>query len=103
MKELNKQQIIWQVIASIPKGKVCSYGQVASLAGLANHARYVGSTLKKLPSGTQLPWHRVVNAKGELSFPPNSPAYQEQKKRLETEGICFIKEKIALATYAWKP
>lgn len=86
-------------MASIPRGRVATYGQVAELAGYPNHARYVGSTLRNLPADTALPWHRVVNAKGELSFPQNSFQYQQQKRLLEAEGIEFESIKLSLHKY----
>ncbi|MGB3621000.1 MAG: MGMT family protein, partial [Ketobacter sp.] len=58
------KNILLQVIASIPKGKVSTYGGVAALAGMPRHARYVGTVLKNLPAGSKIPWHRVVNSKG---------------------------------------
>ena len=60
--ELSKAERIWRVVASIPKGYVASYGQIAKVAGLPGYARFVGTTLGKLPRDTWLPWHRVVNA-----------------------------------------
>jgi len=96
---LKIDEIIWQVVASIPKGKVTTYGQIAKLAGYPSHARYVGSTLKLLPSDTTLPWHRVVNAKGELAFPYDSEQYKRQKSLLEAEGIKFNGTKISLERY----
>tara|TARA_R110002049_G_scaffold95572_5_gene234756 strand:+ start:2089 stop:2406 length:318 start_codon:yes stop_codon:yes gene_type:complete len=92
-------EIIWQIVASIPKGSVASYGQIAKLAGYPNHARYVGATLKKLPADSALPWHRVVNGKGELSFLLDSEQYQKQKALLEAEGIEFKSLKISLKIY----
>ena len=86
---------------SIPWGSVASYGQVARMAGLPGYARYVGHTMKLLPAGTKLPWHRVVNSQGRLSFPNNSPAYQSQKSRLESEGVVFINGKFSLKKYGW--
>ncbi|MGB5445590.1 MAG: MGMT family protein [Psychromonas sp.] len=99
--KLTINEIIWQVVASIPKGSVTTYGQVAKLAGCPNHARYVGATLKNLPKDSKLPWHRVINAKGEISFPVNSDAYQRQRLRLEAEGIIFNATKISLKRYLW--
>lgn len=90
----HRQQQIWQVISQIPKGKVASYGQVAQQAGLGQAARFVGYVLRQLPSDSQLPWHRVVNAQRTLSLPENSPAYQQQKQRLIAEGITFNGKKI---------
>ena len=94
---------IWEVVARIPKGKVASYGQVAKLAGLPGYARYVGYTMKQLPAGSRLPWHRVVNAQGRLSFAHGSRPYLRQKSRLEGEGVVFIKGRLSLKQYGWRP
>ena len=102
MSELTLDQIIWQIVASIPAGKVATYGQVAKQAGFPNHARYVGATLKKLPKNTSLPWHRVLNAKGEISFPVNSEPYKKQKALLADEGVNFLKGRINFKLYGWQ-
>ncbi|MCG6201545.1 MGMT family protein [Psychromonas antarctica] len=102
MDKLQINEIIWQVVSSIPKGRVATYGQVAKLAGCPNHARYVGTTLKNLPNDSRLPWHRVINAKGEISFTLNSDAYQKQQLLLEAEGIIFKSAKISLKDYLWR-
>lgn len=99
---LNPQERIWQIIYQIPRGRVASYGQVATLAGLPGRARLVGHTLKNLPKPTALPWHRVCNSQGRLSLPLGSPSYAEQKKRLEEEGILFVNGRITLKTYGWE-
>ena len=100
---MNNREKIWQVVALIPKGKVATYGQVAKLAELPGYARYVGTTMKNLPSGTKLPWFRVVNSQGRLSFPRDSSQYQLQKSKLESEGVVFIKGKFSLRKYQWQP
>ncbi|GGB80331.1 O6-methylguanine-DNA methyltransferase [Marinobacterium zhoushanense] len=92
-------ELIWQIVASIPEGKVATYGQIATLAGYPNHARYVGTTLKKLPKDTGLPWHRVVNARGESSFPKGSDAYKRQMERLEAEGVIFRNGRLSFSRY----
>ena len=102
MDKPNLNEIIWQVVASIPHGKVATYGQVAKICGFPNHARYVGATLKKLPKGTTLPWYRVVNAKGEISLPQGSDAYKRQKSLLESEGVIFNDTKLSLFVYGWR-
>lgn len=94
---------IYQVVRSIPAGKVCTYGQVAEMAGLARAARLVGHTLRKLPKGTQLPWHRVINSQGKLSLPEDSPGYCEQRKRLQEEDVSFVGNRIKLKQFAWQP
>lgn len=98
---LNNREKIWQIVHQIPRGKAASYGQVAKLAGLPGYARYVGYAMKKLPEGTKLPWHRVVNSQGKLSFPTGSQQYQTQKERLESEGIVFINGRFAMKKYGW--
>lgn len=94
-------QLIWQVIASIPKGKVATYGQVARLAGYPSHARYVGATLKKLPKGTKLPWFRVINSQGRISFPEDSDGYKLQQQQLMEDGVEFYRGKISLRKFGW--
>lgn len=98
---MTNQEKIWQVVNQIPRGKVASYGQVAKLAELPGYARYVGYVMKNLPSGTKLPWHRVVNSQGKLSFPRNSAQYQRQKSLLEKEGVVFIKGRFSMKQYGW--
>ena len=98
---LNNKEKIWQIVYQIPNGKVSSYGQVARLAGLPGYARYVGHVMKNLPTGTKLPWHRVANSQGKLSFPRDSREYHTQKGRLEAEGVVFVNGKISLKKYGW--
>ena len=98
--ELNKPQLIWQIVASIPKGKVASYGQIADLAGLPGYARYVGTTLSRLPAGTKLPWHRVVNASMKLAERSGSRMI-EQRRLLEAEDVTFLGQKIP-SHYHWQ-
>lgn len=102
MQDFSLKQTIWQVVAAIPAGNVATYGQVARLAGYPNHARYVGTTMKSLPRDTRLPWHRVVNSKGELSFPFNSEPWRKQKSRLEQEGVVFSGKGFSLKQYQWE-
>jgi methylated-DNA-protein-cysteine methyltransferase related protein len=96
---------IYAAIRRIPKGKVATYGQIAELAGLAKQPRLVGYALFQQEVDEDLPWHRVVNAKGEISY---SPARQQadhlQKVLLEAEGVVFnAKGRIDLKTYRWQP
>ena len=98
---LNQHQKIWCVVSKIPFGQIATYGQIARLAELPRQARAVGSILSQLPHDSGLPWHRVINQKGEISFPPESSKYLEQKERLEQEGIVFHGNKISLKIYRW--
>ena len=101
MSELNRNQKIWLVVSEIPAGKVATYGQIAEMAGMGAGARIVGNVLSQLPPGSQLPWHRVMNSKGELSFPKESSRYKTQKELLEQEGVVFIGSRINLKEYRW--
>lgn len=95
------KQIIMQIVASIPQGKVASYGQVARLCGYSGYGRYVGSVLKRLPSSTTLPWHRVINARGEISFPIGSEAHIKQLSLLFKEGVDSKNGKVSMQIYGW--
>ena len=95
---MNNAERIWQVVASIPQGRVISYGDVAERAGLPGYARYVGTTLGKLPRNTRLPWHRVVNASRKIA-PRGSARMSEQKRRLRAEGIVFNGDTVAEEFY----
>ncbi len=98
---LSNKEKIWQIVYQIPAGKVSSYGQVARMAGLPGYARYVGHVMKNLPAGTKLPWHRVANSQGKLSFPQGSSEYLRQKRRLEDEGVVFVNGRFSLKKYRW--
>jgi methylated-DNA-protein-cysteine methyltransferase-like protein len=96
------QQRIWQIIAAIPPGKVTTYGEVAQLAGSPRAARQVGGVLKRLPKGSTLPWHRVVNRHGTISLQGDS--LFRQRDALEAEGIEVSDDgHIALDKYRWYP
>lgn len=101
MNQLKLNEMIWQTVALIPKGKVATYGQIAKLCGYPSHARYVGVTLKQLPKESELPWHRVINAKGEIAFPEGGEAFQRQLLLLEQEGVQFYGNKIKLSISRW--
>lgn len=82
-------QRFYTVLAAIPAGKVITYGQLAAQAGKPRGARWAGYLLRHLPANSNLPWHRVINAQGKLSFPVGSEKASEQIALLEDEGIEF--------------
>lgn len=94
---------IWQTVSRIPRGRVATYGQIARLAGLGRRARMVGYALHRTPDCYELPWHRVINAQGRISFPPDSDQYQRQRDRLAAEDIPFVGERVDLERYRWRP
>ena len=90
-------------VRRVPAGAVATYGQIAAEAGVPRRARLVGQVLKQLPRGSGVPWHRVVNARGELSLPVGSDARRRQRERLEREGIVFGAGRIELERFRWRP
>jgi methylated-DNA-protein-cysteine methyltransferase-like protein len=95
---------IYAVVRRIPTGRVATYGQVAELAGLPGHARQVGYAMHALPKGTSVPWHRVINAKGEVSRRRRPGDELSQRMRLEEEGVGFdLRGRVALARVQWRP
>ncbi|MGD0338215.1 MAG: MGMT family protein [Bacteroidota bacterium] len=95
--------LIWSVIRRIPKGRVSTYGRVADICGLIGQSRLVGYALHALPRDTKVPWYRVINAQGRISFPERSEAYRVQKRFLESERITFKQGKIDLTRFGWPP
>jgi len=90
-------------VASIPRGYVATYGQIADLAGCGKAARMVGRSLGKAPAKMNLPWHRVINASGRISLPVDSKGYIKQRQRLLSEGVIFRGQRIDLKTFQWQP
>ena len=102
-QEATIDERIWQVVAAIPSGKVCSYGEVAARAGLPGGARRVGRSMGRLPKGSRIPWYRVINASGRISIPTTSPGHQKQRDLLEAEGVEFrLSGSIDLKRFGWK-
>ena len=98
---MNAEETLYQFIAAIPKGSVATYGQLARLAGRPSSARWVGRTLKHLPKDSRLPWHRVINAQGRISFPEGGDAWNRQKDKLADEGILLHTGRIRLKDFQW--
>jgi len=90
----------FQVVKSIPKGKVASCGQVASLAGFKGCARQVGFALHKNPDPDNIPCHRVVFKDGNLSPAFTFDGIDIQRKLLEGEGVGFIGDKVDMKNYS---
>ena len=99
---LNNLDRIYAAVAAIPAGRVATYGQVAEPAGLPRRARLVGTALKNLTEDSGVPWHRVVNARGEISERPRPDAVTEQRILLEDEGVVFqANGRIDLEVFGW--
>ena len=96
-------EMILAAVRRIPRGRVCTYGNVAEVAGLPRRARLVGTVLRQMPAGRGLPWYRVINAGGRISFPVGSDAYARQRHKLEAEGVVFVGGRVDLRRYGWPP
>jgi methylated-DNA-protein-cysteine methyltransferase-like protein len=99
---------VWSVVCRIPVGRVASYGQIARLvpvpAGvdlqsyLAFGPRWVGTAMARCPD--DVPWQRVINAKGEISIRPGA---EQQRRLLEAEGVVFdARGRVDLARFGWQ-
>jgi methylated-DNA-protein-cysteine methyltransferase-like protein len=88
-RNLNYIDRIFAAVTAIPPGRVATYGQIAEEAGLPRRARLVGTALRNLTEDSGVPWHRVVNASGQISDRPRPDAVTEQRILLEDEGVEF--------------
>lgn len=93
-------QAIWEVICTIPRGQVSTYGAVARAAGLPGRARLTGFALRMAPKDINLPWHRVVGAGGRIVFPKLSLEHREQAKRLRAEGVALKDGRVGRSSIA---
>ncbi len=91
------------MIKKIPRGKVATYGQIATMAGNPRAARQVVRILHSSSRKDRLPWHRVINSKGRISLEPGS-GYETQKLLLLKEGVQFDEnDTIDFGQYLWAP
>ncbi len=95
---------IYDIVRRIPQGRVATYGQVARLAGIPRQPRAVGYALSALDEHSPVPWHRVVNAVGEVSRRSEPGGMEDlQRIRLEREGVVFdAKGRVKLAEVQWQ-
>ena len=91
---------IWRTVYRIPRGKVASYGTIATLSGFPRQGRLAGYALHNLPVGTGVPWHRVVNATGMISLPGKRG--EEQARLLREEGIVLTRGRIDMENFEWR-
>lgn len=90
------------ILRNIPMGKVTTYGAVASLADSPKAARQVVRILHSMSKKHNLPWHRVINSRGQISL-KDPECFLEQREMLQKEGIVFReKGDIDLAKFQWR-
>jgi methylated-DNA-protein-cysteine methyltransferase-like protein len=98
-------QRVYAAVALIPHGRLATYGQIAELIGAYGCARQVGWALRRLALPSPVPWHRVVNAQGTISFSPSREGSDWiQAELLRAEGIAVDGEgRLQLGRYLWVP
>ena len=90
---------VLDIVSQIPRGRVTTYGHIATLAGWPSHSRMVGRTLRYTPGAEHLPCHRVVNKEGRTA-----PGWFRQRTLLEEEGVRFKSNgHVDMARYLWEP
>jgi len=93
---------VYEVVSKIPEGKVATYGQIAGMIGTKD-ARKIGWALHG-NKDTNIPCHRVVNKDGKVATNYAFEGWEEQKRKLQEEGVEFVDEKhVDLDKYQWKP
>jgi methylated-DNA-protein-cysteine methyltransferase-like protein len=99
---VSRYELIWSTVRRIPRGKVATYGQVATLSGLDGHARQVGYALHNLPERSDVPWHRVINHRGEISPRSAGDSHELQRMLLEAEGVELdVRGRVDLRRFGW--
>jgi len=94
---------VYNIVATIPTGKVATYGQIGSLAGNAKAGRAVGMCMKTNPFAPHVPCHRVVGADGRLVGYSGGDGITTKKSMLQKEGVRFIKNRVDLSKSQWNP
>ena len=102
-RSVNWHQRVYSVVRLVPPGHVTTYGDVGSVLGSPRYARQVGWALAALRnSDSDVPWQRVINAKGSISHRGEFDRAQEQIVRLESEGVPFGADgRCDLASLRW--
>lgn len=100
-KKISKNQPLYELLTTIPYGKVVTYGTLAEMLGNKSLARAVGNALHSNPDGDKYPCYKVVSSKGELSHAYAFGGIEEQKRRLEREGVVVENGKVDLKRYGY--
>lgn len=100
-KRMTNFQSIYNLVSKIPKGKVSTYGQIASILKIKS-PRYIGYVLHRNPNPAKIPCHRVVNFKGEVARKYAFGGAKAQKIKLQNEGIIFQNHRLDLKKYLWR-
>lgn len=99
---MNLDEKIYKAVMKIPRGKVATYGQIATMCGNPYYARAVGNALHKNPNPREIPCFRVVNGKGKLAEHFAFGGLGAQSELLKSEGVEVIDGKVDLKKYQWR-
>ncbi len=91
---------VYRLVRRIPRGAVLSYGEIAVRLGRPGGARAVGYAMRVCPA--DIPWHRVVNARGGISVRARASGMVTQRIRLEQEGVAFRAGRVVMARHRWR-
>lgn len=94
---------VYDIVRTIPHGKVTTYGIIAEFLGAKSSSRLVGWALNAVMDRVDIPCHRVVNRQGELSGKMHFDHPTQMKDRLLAEEVTFIGEAVDLSKHLWKP
>jgi len=100
--EKSFSEIVYKIVARIPKGKVATYGQIAKIARSPGAARAVGMCMQKNRDTHKVPCHRVVAYDGSLTGYAFGNGIPTKKKLLEAEGVAFKGKRVDLRVSGWK-
>ncbi len=93
---------VYELLRTVPKGKVLTYGRLAEMLGNKKWARSVGNALHANPDGDLYPCYKIVTCDGRLSEAYLFGGIKAQRKRLEADGIEVENNKVDLKKYLWK-
>lgn len=100
----NFYDAVYTLVRDIPRGRVMTYGQIATILGSPRAARAVGYALRALPPDTDVPWQRVINSRGGVSARSDSERPTVQYELLDEEGVAFGADDCCdLRAYRWEP
>jgi methylated-DNA-protein-cysteine methyltransferase-like protein len=97
---------VYEVVRTIPKGRVLGYGHVAAILGEPRRARHVGFALSRLEPGSNVPWWRVLRSSGEIALQGDPTRGPLQRARLIEEGVQFVdrkRQKVDMKAHQWRP
>ncbi len=101
--EKNLEKQILDIVNAIPYGKVTTYGEIAKIVGMKSSARMIGWILNANRDKIEIPFHRVVNRRGELTGKLHFATPTLMRELLISEGITFSEEAVNMAKHLWKP